>query len=397
MTALKEADSKEAAFIGRELARHRIPAGVALDQLIARSETEPSLLPAIAAELAEAEEVPNSAIPLLVKTATAAGTDDAARAQAVVALVKSKDPDAWRAVLVALPLVQKTKSENNLAEKARRAFNNSPTMEVVPSVFAERASQLDGDSSLLADIALLKLASRNLGSPEARDVARTALDSGWSIPKRRVQILKAAAEARDTSRAPQFVAALEDADPEVALAAKETVKRLKIDPEKIRADARSPKVGDLSVNEVIKAVALTRGDVSRGEQVFVQIGCNACHTVKADEPLKGPYLGTIATTYPRLALTEAILIPNKTLAQGFVANHFDLKDGIELDGFVVREAADSVTIRTITAEEHTIAAADIAKRERQERSLMPEGLAAGLTISDLASLLDYLESLAAKP
>jgi putative heme-binding domain-containing protein len=190
---------------------------------------------------------------------------------------------------------------------------------------------------------------------------------------------------------------LEDPNPDVSRTAKETVKRLKIDPEKIRAAAQAPKVGDLGVNQVIDAVVSTRGDVNRGEQVFVQIGCNACHTVKADEPLKGPYLGTIATTYPRPALTEAILIPNKTLAQGFVANHFELKDGTELDGFVVREAADAVTIRTIAAQEHTIPTADIAKRERQERSLMPEGLAVGLTVRELASLLDYLEALAAKP
>lgn len=94
--------------------------------------------------------------------------------------------------------------------------------------------------------------------------------------------------------------------------------------------------------------------------------------MKADEPVKGPYLGTIATVYKRRELAEAILLPNKTLAQGFVANHFELKDGTEIDGFVVREAADAVTIRTITAIEQTIPISHIALREKQQRSLMPE-------------------------
>ena len=81
--------------------------------------------------------------------------------------------------------------------------------------------------------------------------------------------------------------------------------------------------------------------------------------MRKEDALKGPYLRTIAKTYRRPALAEAILIPNKTLAQGFVANHFELKDGTELDGFVVREAADAVTVRTITAQEHVIPVASI--------------------------------------
>lgn len=115
------------------------------------------------------------------------------------------------------------------------------------------------------------------------------------------------------------------------------------------------------------------------------------------EPLKGPYLGTIARTYRRRELAEAILVPDKTLAQGFIANHFELKDGTEVDGFVVQEAADAVTIRTVAAEEVRIPVDTIERRERQERSLMPEGLAADLTVRQFASLLDYLESLSATP
>ena len=171
------------------------------------------------------------------------------------------------------------------------------------------------------------------------------------------------------------------------------MKRLKLDPEKFRAEATAPKLGDLPVATVLTQVLATKGETSRGEQLFNQVGCNGCHTVKTEEPLKGPYLGTIATVYQRRELAEAILMPNKTLAQGFVANHFELKDGTEIDGFVVREAADAVTIRTITAEEQTLPVAQILKREKQEKSLMPEGLTTGLTVREFASLLDYLEAL----
>jgi hypothetical protein len=64
---------------------------------------------------------------------------------------------------------------------------------------------------------------------------------------------------------------------------------------------------------------------------------------------------------------------------------------------VVREAADAVTVRTITAIEQTIPVAQIAQRDKQQRALMPEGLAAGLTVRELASVLDYLEQLSRGP
>lgn len=393
-TALDKSGSGEAAFIGRELSRHRIPAGAALDTLITRALTEPALLPAIAAQLAQAEDVPANAVPLLIATALADNTGEAARAQAVIALTRTVNPDAWRAVLAALPRVMASMAENNLAEKAQGAVNNASKLDQVHAVFEEAAAKMDGATAQLADGVLLKLASRKVGAPEAREAARAALDAGWAQPKRRAQILRAAARAGDASRAVQFVAALDDADASVAEAAREAVRRLKIDPEKIRATAAAKKIGELPVEAVLASVVSTRGDISRGEQLFTQVGCNACHTVKADEPLKGPFLGTIANVYRKRELAEAILLPNKTIAQGFVANHFELKDGSEVDGFVVREAADAVTIRTIAAQEQVIPVPQIVKREKQERSLMPEGLAASLTVQELASLLDYLESLA---
>ena len=391
--ALDAAGPAEAAWIGREMARHRIPAGAAVDTLVRRAATEPSLLPAIAAQLAEAEDVPAAAVPLLVRLATADDTRDAARAQAVIALVKTADVAAWKAAVEALPRVQATKSENNLAEKASAAFRNAAKLDQVHAVFEEVAARAEGPASQLSEGVLLRLASRKVGAPEARAAATASLDAGWADRRRRIQILKAAAEVRDSSRAAQFVAALDDADAEVAKAAKEAVSKLKIDPEKFRREATAKKVGDLSVEEALTQVAAAKGEVPRGEQLFSQIGCNGCHTVRADEPLKGPYLGTIATIYKRRELAEAILLPNKTLAQGFVANHFELKDGTEVDGFVVREAADQVTVRTIAATEQTVPVAQVVKRERQDRSLMPEGLAAGLTIAEFASLLDYLEQL----
>src|SRR5438067_747052 len=47
------------------------------------------------------------------------------------------------------------------------------------------------------------------------------------------------------------------------------------------------------------------------------------------------------------------------IAQGFATHHFELKDGTEVDGFVVQEAADTVTIRNVAAQEIKIKTSEI--------------------------------------
>jgi putative heme-binding domain-containing protein len=176
---------------------------------------------------------------------------------------------------------------------------------------------------------------------------------------------------------------------------KDTFFAIKVDPAKVAAAVTAPTIATMKTPDVIADVVRLKGDAKRGEQLFTQQGCIACHTVKVTDPLKGPYLGNIANTYQRTALAEAILEPSKTIAQGFATNTITLKDGSIQIGFVTLEASEKVVLRNIASQETTIKTADIAKRERSETiSLMPPGLAGGLTLQDFASLLDYLEGLA---
>jgi putative heme-binding domain-containing protein len=162
------------------------------------------------------------------------------------------------------------------------------------------------------------------------------------------------------------------------------------------AEARLPRVGKLPLAEVLAAVEHTHGDVARGQQLFTQLSCTACHTTRADEAPKGPFLGKTAATLRRRELAESVLLPSKVIAEGYQTYVFELKSGQVLEGFIVRQTKESVTIRTVSAEEQTILVKHIEEQKKIDKSLMPEGLAANLTVSDLASLLDYLQSLAPK-
>lgn len=401
---LAKATGEEAAYLVAEFNRHKIQSDDTLSRVITLAAKDASLVPAAVGQLSRADKIPTEAVPLLIKAATDEATADIPRANAVIALAKADNAEAVKAMLAAMPKLAKVgKTEGGGTERERRlareAFMNSSKLDSYHAVLTAEAAKLNGDSSVFAEAVLLKLADKKSGSPEAREAAKSALDNGWNDAKRRAQILRAVQAAEYRPYKDKVLLAMDDGDAEVAKAAKAAAGALRLDPAKDKPAANAAKdklIADMKVADVIAAVVKAKGDPKLGEQLFTQQGCVNCHTIRADEPPKGPFLGNIATTYKRPELAEAVLLPNKTIAQGFVANHFVLKDETEYDGFVTLEAADKVVIRIVTAQEITIPVKNIVKREKLEKSIMPEGLAGNLSVKEFASLLDYLEVLAKK-
>ena len=64
-------------------------------------------------------------------------------------------------------------------------------------------------------------------------------------------------------------------------------------------------------------------------------------------------------------------------------------------GFITNEAGDQVSLRDIAAQEHTVRKDQIANRTTLPNSIMPPGLMSAFSVREMASLLDYLEGLAA--
>ena len=81
------------------------------------------------------------------------------------------------------------------------------------------------------------------------------------------------------------------------------------------------------------------------------------------------------------------------MSQGFQTQWFELKNGTVLEGFVTGEKDGIVDLRNIAGIVQNFKRSNVAKSGTRTTSMMPEGLAAGLTINEMASLLDYLQSL----
>jgi putative heme-binding domain-containing protein len=115
-----------------------------------------------------------------------------------------------------------------------------------------------------------------------------------------------------------------------------------------------------------------------------------------NEPPKGPMLGGIGTRYSRSDLCESILKPSAKIAQGFESQFFQMKNDDELEGFVVKEGGDSVEVRGVAGPSRILEKSDIAVRQKRDKSIMPEGLVANITPTELAALITYLQSTSAK-
>ena len=391
--AMAEAGARDAARLAGEFEKHRIASEAASEKLLSLARDDASMTPIVVSQFARANHVPPTAGPFLINVVTSAVTKAEVRAQAIEALCRtSLNDESTRAALTGLALLPDRRGERAGAGPAGEAFLSARHEKRV-ALLSNEAARVDGEASRWADAALIRTLDRLKADTSDAGRIRAALDEGWASPKRRVQLIEASILAGRKVLGERIVAALNDPESSVADAARRAVRRLRLDPTPDTANGAL--VGNLKVEDAIAAVLNTHGQASVGEQVFQRVGCAACHTVRIEEPLKGPYLGNIAATYKRRELAEAVLVPSKSIAQGFVANRFALKDGEDVEGFVVQEATDEITIRNIAAQELKIKPADIVKRDKLEKSLMPEGLAAPLTVPELASLLDYLEALSA--
>jgi putative membrane-bound dehydrogenase-like protein len=171
-----------------------------------------------------------------------------------------------------------------------------------------------------------------------------------------------------------------------------------VDPAKaaeVAAD-KGPKLAARDVEEILALVAERRGDRGVGGELFVAKKCVTCHSVGPDSAGLGPSLANAAGIYNRRQLAESILLPHKSIAQGFATTALLLDDGKSLVGFVTSEAADLLVMRDGQGTEHRIAKETIEERTKLPTSVMPEGLVADLSIAEFASLLDYIEGLKIK-
>jgi putative heme-binding domain-containing protein len=260
--------------------------------------------------------------------------------------------------------------------------------------FAKLSQDADPARRVLGTTVLTHLAtSPVLKDERRRGEATNALVRLWKNPETTVTLLGVIGRTRAGGFGSEIESRVADANPEIAAAARYARQRLAEDS---GSGTAATTIASLAFKDVVERAVAAKGDAAVGRDLFLKQGCSVCHTLSSKEPPKGPMLGGIATRYSRAELCESILKPSAKIAQGFESQSFTLRNGDQVDGFVVKEGGDSVEVRNLVGTSTVIEKGDIAERHKLEQSIMPEGLVANLTPGELASLLAFLESTAAK-
>jgi putative membrane-bound dehydrogenase-like protein len=149
--------------------------------------------------------------------------------------------------------------------------------------------------------------------------------------------------------------------------------------------------------EAYRALALKgQGSAARGRGLFSDpkgLACIKCHSVGKEGGTVGPELSSVGAKYPRDELIASVLYPSAKISSGYEPSILALDDGRVLTGIVRNETADSVEMQDADAKTIRIAKAQVDERKRSDVSLMPNGLAQGLSPQDFADLIAYLETL----
>ncbi|MDB6079018.1 MAG: hypothetical protein JWO82_2765 [Akkermansiaceae bacterium] len=134
------------------------------------------------------------------------------------------------------------------------------------------------------------------------------------------------------------------------------------------------------------------GNRSNGATLFAQRGCVVCHAAKpGDTGGGGPSLVGAGSRFSIPYLVESVITPNKTVSPIFRWTLVTKKDGSAVAGLITGETSAEIDLLLPAGIHQTVKKEEVAKREQQDRSPMPEGLIQ--SPAELRDLIAYLMSL----
>ncbi|MSU66296.1 MAG: c-type cytochrome [Opitutus sp.] len=217
----------------------------------------------------------------------------------------------------------------------------------------------------------------------------------WSASPR----IAAALEAETTRATPaqlDFLARLNDSHRlgltklGTRIAAAPTEKAPTIDLAKIASQKGA--IATTALEDIILAVDKLKPNHARGEELFTQQGCVACHALQPGGAVLGPFMGQIGSIMNPSQIATAILRPSDTISQGFQTVMLTMKDGSTRMGFASETTSDKIVLRDMTGAVSTVLTADVKEDKHLPTSMMPEGLANALSLDEFAALVHFLAS-----
>ena len=142
-----------------------------------------------------------------------------------------------------------------------------------------------------------------------------------------------------------------------------------------------------AVREYLPVLERT-GSAEEGKAVFKK-QCATCHLPERG-PRIGPALSGVSSD-TRAKLLQSILNPSQVIESSYTNYLLETRDGRLLDGLIVNETSNSLTLRRPEADDLTLLKAAIAEVRASSVSLMPDGFEDGIDPQQMADLIAYLQ------
>ena len=146
----------------------------------------------------------------------------------------------------------------------------------------------------------------------------------------------------------------------------------------------------MQVYRTFRELLATSTNVARGREAF-QKACSACHSYQGTGGKVGPDLTGIRNQ-PADAILLHILVPNYEVYASYQTLSVTTQDGRSLSGWLAAESEASLTLRTASGTEETVARKEIASLSASGVSLMPDGLEQTLAKEDVGNIVAFLKS-----
>ncbi len=154
------------------------------------------------------------------------------------------------------------------------------------------------------------------------------------------------------------------------------------------------KLADLAAN--LDKVGAPGRNLAGAKENFAKLACVQCHKLGKEGYAYGPDLTDVIKRMKndRSVLLTEILEPSKVITDRYKNYVFELNDGEELTGMIVKEDGETVSVQTGPSETliQPVKKSNIKKRDLQSSSMMPMGLLNMLTKEQILDLLAYIES-----
>ena len=157
-----------------------------------------------------------------------------------------------------------------------------------------------------------------------------------------------------------------------------------------------PPRGNASPEEYTRFAVSHRGDAARGRALFAdlkRVACIRCHRVRGQGGDIGPDLSDVGGKFDRPLLIESLLDPSRQIVEGYRTTTIAFKDGRVVTGIARDESPAGLVVIDADGKRHAVVADEIEVRKSDNTSLMPSGLASGLSTAEFTDLIAYMETL----